>query len=97
MGWMDTGVDGTGAVGAQILIPAIAVARDPSVHKASHKVNAGDKKQPGNEIPSRQGETNARPGIGAGENSAACVNGLHQAHGFFPVNLRETRCSFGIV
>jgi len=97
MGWMDTGVDGARAVSAQILIPAIAVSRDPSVHKASHKVNAGDKKQPGNEIPSGQCEADACPGIGAGEDATVRVNGLHQAHGFFPVNLRETRCSFGIV
>jgi len=97
MRWMDTGVDGAGAVGAQILIPTISVARDPSVHKSSHKMNARDKKQPSNEIPSRQSEADARPGIGAGENAAACVHGLHQAHGFFAVNLRETRCSSGIV
>ncbi len=60
-------------------------------------MDAGDKKKPGDEIPSGQSEADARPGIGAGENATACVNDLHQAHGFFPVNLRETRCSFGIV
>jgi len=98
-GWMRliAGVQGAGAVLAQIPIPTVAVARDPGVNEARDKMDAGDEKQPGNEIPSGQGEADARPGISTGENAAARIHSLHQAHGFFPVNLRKARGGFRIV
>lgn len=90
-------MQGAGAVLAQIPIPTVAVARDPGVNKARDKMDAWDEKQPGNEIPSRQGEADVRPGISTGENAAARIHSQHQAHGFFPVNLGKARGSFRIV
>lgn len=38
-----------------------------------------------------------RPGVGAGKNAAVRVDGLHQAHGFFAIYLREASRGGGIV
>lgn len=84
-------VQRAGAVGAQILIPPIAIAGDPGVDAPGDEVNSRHEQNPGHEMPARQGESNAGPGIRAREDASVAVHGHHPTHGFFAVHLREAR------
>jgi len=60
-------------------------------------MNPRDKQKPGEQLPSGQCQADAGPGISAGVNSSARVDSLHQAHGFFPIHLREADGDVGVV
>ena len=83
-------MDGTSTVGAEVTIPAIAVARNPCVDFCCDPVNSRNQKNPGEPIPAGEKESDARPGISAAPDTPACVYPLHRAHGHFAIDLWET-------
>ena len=60
-------------------------------------MNPRDKQKPGEQLPSGQCQADAGPGIRARVNPSALVDSLHQAHGFFPIHLREAGGDAGVV
>src|SRR6202162_3531162 len=85
------GVERAGPVGTHIVVPAIAVARDPPVDSPRHEVNSRDREKPRHELPPRQRKPDARPGIRSAVDAPAPIHSLHPAHGLFAIHLRETR------
>lgn len=88
---------GAGAILASFAIPAITIACDPAVDVLRERVNPGHLKKPGYQLPSRQRQADARPGICAGIHAPAGVDGLHQAHRFIEIYLRKASGHAGVV
>lgn len=80
---------GAGRVVTNFAIPTIAVSRDPRVQMLRQEMNARDKQDPRDEIPARQSQPDACQRIYAGKDATDRVDGLHQAHGFRGIHLRE--------
>lgn len=78
-----------GTVRTQRRVPAIPIASDPSVCFCSQPTNAGNQKQPREQIPARKKQSDVRPGLGTAPNASARVNRLHPAHSFLAIDLRE--------
>jgi hypothetical protein len=85
------------AVFAKVAVPAVTIARYPSVEMLRDKVNSGNQQKPGNELPSGQCKANACPGVRSGINTSGGVDGLHQAHRFVDIDLWKARGDAGIV
>jgi hypothetical protein len=90
-------MEGAGAVVAKLAVPAIAIARDPSVEMSRQEVNPRHQKQPGKQLPAAQRHSNPRPSVCSGVNAAGWIDRLHQAHGFFSIYLRKARRNTGVV
>lgn len=52
-------------------------------------MNAGDEQKPGEKFPARKCEADAGPGVSSGVDVAGGINSLHEAHGFFFIDLRK--------
>ncbi len=85
------------AVFAERRIPAIAVASHPTIRFRRKPVNSGDCKNPREQIPARKKAADAGPGVNSTPDAAARIDGLHPAHCFFAIDLREPCCSGWIV
>ena len=90
-------MQGARAVLADRRVPAVTIARDPSVHLRSNPMNTWNQNDPRYEIPTRQQHANVCPSICTGPNTAVRVNGHHPAHSTFSIDLRESRCRGGIM
>src|SRR5277367_3971404 len=86
-----------GAILTHVAVPPIAIARDPRVKMLREKMNAWDKKQPRDQLPTGQRETDARPSVGAGVHAPAGIDRLHQAHRVVDIDSRKARGHAGIV
>lgn len=82
-------MQGARAVFAQIAIPTIAIARDPRVHTLRDEMDTWNEQEPRQEFPTREREADARPAVHTAVDSPGGIDGLHQAHGFFTINLRK--------
>jgi hypothetical protein len=86
-----------GSIGAQLAVPPVAVPCDPQVNLASDKMNSRNQQHPGNQLPPRHAQTDARPCVHARINSSLRINSLHQPHSFLAIHLGETQPYAGIV
>jgi len=86
-----------GTVFASFAIPAIAIARDPTIHALGEKMNSRHEQKPGEQLPTGQREPNSRPGIRAGVDAPTFINRLHEPHGLFGMDLREARWNGRVV
>ena len=77
------------AVGAELAIPAITIASDPGVHSQREEMNARNEQYPGHQPEARQPAANVRPAVHAGVDAAGGIYRLHEAQGFFTVDLRK--------
>src|SRR5712664_620311 len=77
-------------VGALLLIPAVAVARNPGVEFSRYVSNAGNQKHPSHPAPSGQQQSNASPRIHAAKDAPLRVHRLHPDHGLLAVHLRKS-------
>src|ERR1700722_651790 len=78
-------MQGARAVLAKLAVPAIAIARHPGIEMLRGKMNPGDEKKPGHQLPTRQCEPYARPSVDSGVNAPSRIDGLHQAHRFVEI------------
>lgn len=85
------GVDSTRAIGTKLGVPAVAIPGNPSVNLTGSEMNPRNQQEPGNEFPTGNSKTDARPGVHAGIDSSARVDRLHKAQGFCAVHLRKAR------
>src|SRR5260370_18445452 len=78
-----------GSVLAYRAVPAVAIARDPRVKLSCHPANSRNQQNPCQEFPSRQQQSDPRPGIAASEDASIRIDSQHPAHGFFLIHLRK--------
>lgn len=88
-------MQGAGSVSAEFSIPPITIASDPGVDALRNEVNPRNEQQPSEQFPTWQRKPDARPGVCSGVHTAGRVHGLHEARGFFVIDLwkaSDNRC-----
>jgi len=90
-------MNGANAVFASFAVPAVTIARDPTIGALREKTNARDEQKPGDQLPTGEREPNPRPGVSTRINAAARIHALHETHGLFAMNLREAACNGRVV
>lgn len=74
---------------AKRAIPTIAISSDPGIDKSRKLMNSRDQQEPGNQLPARQRESDARPCVRAAINAARSVYCLHEPHRLLSIHLGE--------
>ena len=80
-------MEAASAVGTGGAVPTVTIARDPGVDSCGEPVNAGNEKNPSEEIPAGQEASDAGPCVNAGVDSAVRIDCLHQLLRFFSIDL----------
>src|SRR5713101_766131 len=90
-------VNGAGPVSAQLAVPAVTVSCHPGINPAGDEMNSRYQQQPGDDFPSRQRQSRARPGVHPGMHSSRWIDRLHQAQCLFATHLRKARRNARVV
>ena len=87
---------GAGAVLAKFAVRATAITR-LGIEVLRGKMNPGDEKKPGDQLPTGRRESYARPSVNSGVEAPCGIDGLHQAHRFVKIRLRKAPGHAGVV